>query len=207
MSRYVRWVLIAGIVCLVGVLPIVHYRSVYAHSKRLRVVTPGRVYRSGQMTAEGFRDAVATYGIRAVINLQDDFLDPDISKSYLNRDTVKESELCRELGVRFVTIAPDLVGRKRLKDERPEAIDQFLALMDDPDTFPVLLHCKAGLHRTGCFVAIYRMEYEGWTTRQAFREMKDNGFGEWACTADNDYVMQYVLAYKPGVRAPVGGRQ
>jgi protein tyrosine/serine phosphatase len=200
MSRYVRWVLIAGIICMIGVLPIVHYRSVYAHSKRLRVVTPGRVYRSGQMTAEGFRDAVATYGIRTVINLQDDFLDPDISKSYVNRDTIKESDLCRLLGVRFITIAPDLVSHRRLGIERPAAIDQFLDLMDDPDTYPVLLHCKAGLHRTGCCVAIYRMEYEGWTTRDAFREMKENGFGEWACTADNDYVMQYVLAYKPGVR-------
>jgi len=201
MSRYVRWVLIAGIVCLVGVLPIVHYRSVYAHSKRLRVVTPGRVYRSGQMTAEGFRDAVATYGIRAVINLQDDFLDPDISKSYLNRDTVKESELCRELGVRFVTIAPDLVGRKRLKDERPEAIDQFLALMDDPDTFPVLLHCKAGLHRTGILCAVYRMEYQGWSSDAAYDELKAHGFGDWVCTSANDYVEQYVLAYR---RRPAG---
>jgi N-alpha-acetyl-L-2,4-diaminobutyrate deacetylase len=64
----------------------------------------------------------------------------------------------------------------------------------------VLIHCKAGLHRTGCMLAIYRMEYEGWTKRQAVQEMKDNGFGESACTSDNDYVMQYVLSYKPGVR-------
>ena len=35
-----------------------YFRVTYEHSKRLRVVDPGRYHRSGQMTADGFRDAV-----------------------------------------------------------------------------------------------------------------------------------------------------
>src|SRR5205814_9161889 len=39
-----------------------YFRAVYSHGKRLRVVEPGRFYRSGQLTAAGFRDAVGRYG-------------------------------------------------------------------------------------------------------------------------------------------------
>ena len=83
-------------------------------------------------------------------------------------------------------------------------IDQFLELMDDPDTYPVLLHCKAGLHRTGVMVAAYRMEYEGRTPQQALEELRDNGFGLWNSTSANDYITQYILSYQPGLRAAAG---
>ena len=81
--------------------------------------------------------------------------------------------------------------------ERPETIDAFLKLMDDPANRPVLIHCRAGLHRTGCLVAVYRMEYDGWTRGAVLREMVENGFGRFAATSANDYITQYVLGYEP----------
>jgi protein tyrosine/serine phosphatase len=200
MGRTLRWGLVALILGIIGVGPVLFFRSVYGHEKRLRVVAPNLVYRSGQLTAEGFTDAKERLHLKTFINLQDDFPNPDLELSFLDRRTIKESELCRQLGVRYVFIGPDLVWRKRAGIERPEAIEQFLAVMDDPDSYPVLIHCKAGLHRTGVMTAIYRMEYEGWTPRYAVEEMKRLGFGEWACTSYNDYVTQYVLTYKPGIR-------
>jgi protein tyrosine/serine phosphatase len=76
-------------------------------------------------------------------------------------------------------------------------IDQFLALMDDPSNHPVLLHCKAGLHRTGVLTAVYRMEYDGWDSAAALAELKANGFGDINATAANDYIQQYILNYRP----------
>jgi protein-tyrosine phosphatase len=76
--------------------------------------------------------------------------------------------------------------------------------MDDPANYPVLIHCKAGLHRTGCLVAVYRMEYEGWSPTEAIAEMKDLGFGDAACTSANDYIQQYVLTYQPRNRVRLG---
>src|SRR5205085_2218282 len=119
MARNLRGGLIVAIVVVVVVVPIVYYRATYAHAKRLRVVAPGRLYRSGQMPVRGFEEAVR----------------------------------------------------------------------------------RAGLHRTGCMAAIYRMEYEGWTPEQAVEEMKTHGFGDVACTAANDYVYQYVLTYRRGLRS------
>ncbi len=193
----------AMILLVVGLVvgpPLLHYRWTHNDARRLREVTAGRVYRSGQLTADGLADAVRRYGIRTVLNLQDEFPDPDMARGFFDSDTVPESELCQKLGVRYIWLAPDLVPRQQVPDERPAAIDKFLRLMDDEASYPVLIHCKAGLHRTGCMVAVYRMEYEGWSAQRAVQEMKDNGFGDWACTASNDYVEQYVLTYRPHVR-------
>ncbi len=203
MARIVRWALAAAVVALVTLVPLVHYRAVYAHSKRLREVEPGRVYRSGQMNADGFRDARGQCGIRTVICLRDDDPDPDVPLGLLPCDgTVKESELCRQLGMRFVFIAPDLVPRRDVPARRPEAIERFLEVMDDPASYPVLIHCNAGLNRTGVLAAVYRMEYQGWSRAEAFHEALDSGFGRSQCTAANDYIKQYILTYQPGLRQP-----
>jgi protein tyrosine/serine phosphatase len=200
---YLRWTFGIGLAVMLTVVPFAYYRSTYTTEKRLRVVTPGKVYRSGQMTVEGFTEAVRRLGIRTILNLQDEYPDPDIQESYSSLQTTSESELCRRLGVRYVYISPDLIPRKLIPSQRPEAIDQFLALMDDPKTYPILIHCRAGLHRTGLMVSIYRMEYEGWTRPDALAELKENGFGEWPCTAANDYITQYFLTFQPGLRIEV----
>jgi hypothetical protein len=202
MANWVRWTLAGGVFLLVAVAPVVSYRYTYTYGKRLREVVPGRFYRSGQMTAEGFADAVARFHIRTILNVQDDVPDPDVDRDFWSGRTVKESALCDRLGVRFVQISPDLIPRRRIPGGRPEAIDKFLAVMDDEASYPVLLHCRAGLHRTGVLAAVYRMEYQGWTPAEAYREMKAHGFGPWVCTSANDYVTQYVLTYRPGRRHP-----
>lgn len=200
MSAALRWGLIALLVVVVAVSPVVFYRSVYIRSKRLRDIVPGQVYRSGQLSVQGFQDVVKRLGIRTVLNLQNDFPDPDLIMSFWDRRTIKESDMCRQLGVRYVLIEPDLINRRLVGKTRPQAIDQFLELMDDPAIYPVLIHCKAGLHRTGVLSAVYRMEYQGWKPAEAFQEMKALGFGDRDCTAANDYVQQYVLTYRSGLR-------
>ncbi|HTU92714.1 MAG TPA: dual specificity protein phosphatase family protein [Gemmataceae bacterium] len=200
MASVIRWSVVAALVAVIVVVPIVYFRCVYDTHKRLRIVEPGRVYRSGQMTAEGFADAVKSYGLRTIINVQDDFPDPDISLGFWDRRTIKESELCRRLGVRYVHLMPTLLPRHLIPQQRPPSIDQLLSVLDDDANYPVLIHCHAGLHRTGLLTAIYRMEYQGWTADQAFLDMKAQGFGSWVCTSANDYVKQFVLTYQPGVR-------
>lgn len=203
MPQWIRWFFGLTIAVLLAAVPITYYRAEYTNHKRLREVSPGQVYRSGQLTQVGFVDAVKRYGIRTIINLQSEHPDPDVPKSFFNRETIKESEMCRQLGVKFVSIFPHTIPRRALTSQRPEAVDQFLKVLDDPVSYPrpLLIHCKAGLHRTGIMVAIYRMEKEGWSRDEAIREMKANGFGEWGCTSANDYVYEYVLTYQPGIRA------
>jgi hypothetical protein len=206
MPGKVRWLLIAVILTVIGIVPVVCFRAVYAHGKRLREVEPGKVFRCGQLTAEGFTDAVQRYHIKTFIQVQDEYPDPDLDRRFLGGGTIKESELCRQLDVRYVYLPPDLLERPRIPAERPEAIDKFLAVMDNPANYPVLIHCRAGLHRTGVLCAVYRMEYDGYSSEEAIQELKANGFGEWPCTSANDYIKQYILTYKRGLRNPVAAK-
>jgi len=196
MAGAIRWAVVASLVGILGVAPVVYFRYVYDTHKRLRVVHPGRVYRSGQMTADGFADAVQRLHIRTIINVQDDAPDPDIDLGFWSSHTIRESELCRQLGVRYVPISPRLISRRQIPEQHPKAIDEVLAVLDEEASYPVLIHCHAGLHRTGVLTAVYRMEYEGWSPDEAYREMKGQGFGPWVCTSANDYVNQFVLSYQ-----------
>ncbi len=76
----------------------VWFRSTYSHNKRLREVEPGRFYRCGQLTADGFAEAVERFGIRTIINVQEDVPDPDLWKNWFDRTIVKEQDLCKRLG-------------------------------------------------------------------------------------------------------------
>ena len=201
MAGYLRWTCGLLIAALLVIVPFVHYRAAFERSKRLREVTPGIFYRSGQLNAEGLADAVHKLGIRTVINLRDEAPDPEMQRSYFDWRTVAESNACKELGVKFIFIPPDLIPRRQIPAHRPVAIDRFLEVLDNPASFPILVHCRAGLNRTGVIVAVYRMEHDGWTPLQAWDELCANGFGEFTSTDDNDYITQYVLTYRPGLRS------
>src|SRR5262249_9459182 len=153
-------------------------------------------------------DAVARYGIRTVLNVQDEFPDPDLDLTFWTSRTVKERAWCDRLGVRYVHLKPELISRRLVPRCRPPVIEEFLAVLDDPASYPVLAHCHAGLHRTGVLIAVYRMEYQGFSPAEAWADLRANGFGPWVGTAANDYVRQFVLTYRPGVRrtgGPGGG--
>jgi tyrosine-protein phosphatase SIW14 len=205
MGAAVRYCLIASVLTVVVGIPFVDSRAEYAHHKRLREVDPGILYRSGQMTAGGFRDAVALTGAHTIINCQNEFPDPDLPLTFFNRKTIHEAALCHELERRYIHLDPDLCANRTDPGARPVVIDEFLSLMDDPANRPVLLHCKAGLHRTGVLVAVYRMEYNGWDPSAAVAELKANGFGDTVCTASNDYIQQYILNYRIRDRNSVFG--
>lgn len=197
LANSARWGLGLTLALVLVAVPYAHYRHCYTYAKRLRPVEEGKVYRSGCLTAAGLRDAITAHKIRTVINLMDEAPDPDLRASYLDARTTRESELCASLGAEMVFLNVDLVPVARAGKDRPPTVGRFLKIMDDPERYPVLIHCKAGLHRTGCLCALYRVEYQGWDRLEALRELKSHGFGEFASTSANAYIVQYVLKYEP----------
>jgi protein tyrosine/serine phosphatase len=189
--------LAAGVALLVAGPPIALFRAQYAHAKRFREVSPGRFYRSGQMTAAGFREMIDRHGIKTVINLQNEDPDPLLRERWFGKPYLPESELCKQLGVNYHLLEPDILPEPNSLDKRPPVLDAYLAILDDESAYPVLLHCKAGLHRTGRLTAIYRMEYEGWSVGEAMRELRANGYGFIMSSEEDNYVIQYIQNYKP----------
>jgi tyrosine-protein phosphatase SIW14 len=194
-TKLFPWIMGSALALLMVLAPYHYYRWVLEHSKRLRTVEEGRVYRSGCLTADGFREAIQSRKIKTVISFWDENPDPDLPTSHFDRRTIKESELCKSLGVDYRFIFVDL-SDDQLETGKIPAIDEFLKIMDNPESYPVLFHCKAGLHRTGVMAAIYRMEYDGWSRQDAMRELRAHGFGHWTANRGNPYIEQYVLPYR-----------
>ena len=84
-----RWWLGLMLALALVALPYYYYRWSYETSRRLREVVADKVYRSGCMTAEGLRRAVQQHGIRTVINLMEEAPDPELRKTYFDRETEK----------------------------------------------------------------------------------------------------------------------
>jgi hypothetical protein len=202
MSLRQRWLIGTVLGVTIVTIPVVRYREVYLTERRFREVTPARFYRSGQMPADTFREKLREHRIKLVINLQDEHPDPILPSGYWDKPHIPESQICREEGVRFEFLsfagARGLLPRNQASaTHRPKVIDDFLKLCDDPANYPILIHCWAGLHRTGALVAIYRMEYEGASVADAIRELRANGYGDRKSTKANDYIYEYLFLYQP----------
>ncbi len=202
------WLLGVALAVIVLGLPGLYYRYTYEHSKRLRVVTDGKFYRCGQLSETGFRDATQRYRIKTVINLQEDVRDPLIPAQTFGKPAVRESEVLARLGVESVSLDGGVLEDDPKPGQRPAVIDDFLELVDGiRDKYwtkgiphAVMIHCQAGLHRTGLFTAIYRLEYENRTLPEVIEELKANGFGTYAATEANDYIKRFLIDYRKGIR-------
>jgi protein tyrosine/serine phosphatase len=198
--QLLRFGLGLAVTSVVLVPPVALYRAQYVHAKRLREVDPGRLYRSGQMTANGFRETIDRYHIKTVVNLQHEDPDPLLVDHWLGKGQIRESELCQQLGVNYKLITPDLLPPGNTVDMEPPAVKDWLAILDDESNYPILLHCKAGLHRTGRLTAIYRMEYHRWSVGEALRELRANGYGFVMSSEADEYIIQFLQNYKPRPR-------
>lgn len=147
--------------------PLLYKQQRNRDARNLRTVTDGVLYRSGQMTPAGFDRAVREYGIRTIISLRDSY-DEDKPPPDLF-----EERYAAEHGLAFHRLSP---ARWSAPDGSVPAIRnvaEFVQILKSSDTRrPILLHCFAGVHRTGAYTAVYRMEYDGWPAAEAVREMR-----------------------------------
>ena len=166
-----------------------HYRQI--HIRNFRAVREGVLYRSGQMTITGLKAAVHERGIKTVVTLRDSASanepPPDLS----------EENYCLAEGLNYVRISPRTWWSPDGSIPAEIGVRRFLEVMDNADNFPVLIHCFAGIHRTGAFCAIYRMEYDRWSNEEAIAELYACGYkyleDEWDLL---DFLKSYVPRWK-----------
>ena len=53
----------------------------------------------------------------------------------------------------------------------PWQFEEFFRMFDNPENFPVAVHCMGGRHRTGTISALFRLEYDRWPVERALAEM------------------------------------
>jgi tyrosine-protein phosphatase SIW14 len=155
--------------------------------RNFRIVEDGKLYRSGQMSISALQRTVEEYDIRTVINFESTKRERPLD--------AEEAKFCLAHGIRYIRIRP----REWSADENgvvpaQTPVDQFLAIMDDASAYPVLIHCFAGMHRTGSYCAIYRMEYQHWSNVEALQELKELGYKNLDEEMD---VLGYLEGYVP----------
>jgi tyrosine-protein phosphatase SIW14 len=168
--------------------PVAYAFHVQAQMRNFAAVQEGVLYRSGQMSLAGLKQVIFDHGIRTVISLRDAAVPGEPPPDR------KEEKYCREMEIGYYRLPP----REWWAPSGPAPVEdnvrKFREVLANPDNYPVLVHCFAGIHRTGAYVAIFRMEHEHWSNAEALAEMKRWGYYNLDYEAD---VLGYLEQYSP----------
>jgi protein tyrosine/serine phosphatase len=164
-QRFRRAAVIVGAVIAAAVVARFTYKDLRPNilPKRFGVVDVGKVYRSGQLTPEAFREVCREYDIRTVIDLGSKIHDDP-------QGEIRNQRAADAVGVtRYVfRLYGDATGN-------PNAYIQALRLASDPAKQPVLVHCGAGTERTGLFCILYKNLHLGTPIEEGFAEAVSYG--------------------------------
>jgi Tyrosine phosphatase family len=127
--------------------------------RRLREVVPGRVYISAMPSYWGLQLAQERHHFRTIINLFPEYV--EVTSPHLN----DELRFAREHHLRYVSNFQSEI-------DGTDYITQTLAVAQDPDAWPVLVHCHASMDRSPAWMGLYRFVVQGWPLAEALREVE-----------------------------------
>lgn len=189
MRAYAQLLLAILCVGVVFVGPLSYAMQRNTHFRNFHVVEEGVLYRSGQLSPEMLEQVVRERKIHTLITLRTSRV-----QGVYPPDTWEE-EFCNKWGMKHFRIVPRVWGADEQGDiPAEEAIQQFLSVMDDARNYPVLVHCFAGIHRTGTMCAIYRMEFDRWPSDRAINEAQLIGYDPRIMRKD---IEPYLRGYSP----------
>ncbi len=117
-------------------------------------VEQGRIYRAAQPSPLFLRWLVSRHEIRTLVNLR------------RGRMQGFESAFAARHGLRLFSF--DLSASRPPTEAQ---VARFLEILRDPQNYPLVVHCRNGVDRTGYMLGIYRVEVGGWDADRATREM------------------------------------
>jgi len=169
---------------IIAILTLIFSLSTASFAKEKHAKFPNvKIKNFGQMDDRFFRgarpkdddyQALAALGVKTIIDLTDN------SMEY-------EKPAVEAAGLRYVNIP--------MVDKSAPSMDQineFLKVVDDPQTGKFFVHCAGGRHRTGVVGAVYRFHHDNWNLEQALAEMDQYEFGSgYGHNKQLDFVKEY----------------
>jgi protein tyrosine/serine phosphatase len=175
-GRLRRLVLLGLVLAAVGLA--VKYGRHHIIARRFVEVVPGHLYRSGYLEQGPLRRVIDEHGIRTILALLND--EPD------NPEQQREMAVAAEKKVQVLRIGMRGDG---LADF--DQLDQAADVLADESTHPLLVHCAAGVNRTGAVYAAWRMKHCGWSPERALAEAEQCGW----LPRDNPELREHLMSY------------
>lgn len=159
--------------------------------RRWGAVTPGLIYRSGQLSDRVVGPTLRENGVKVIVNL-------GVDKPH-KPDQAAELRAARELEIERTTLFlnGDGTGPIASYAEAVEIVCRARSVGK-----PVLIHCSAGTQRTGAAVAFYRVLVEGKPPAQAVAELRKYNW----TPQDNPALLPYINGHMRELATLLVGR-
>ena len=145
-----------------------------------RTVDEGKVYRSGCLTERGLNWVHKLTGFKTIINLRS-VVERKNGKWYNMEENFAKSREINLVNIPMIVDTPP--------DE--EQVKHFLSVITNPEMLPVLIHCEAGVIRTGMMVAVYKIGVLREDNEKVLRELPT-----WGRTFENRRSIEnFILNY------------
>ena len=141
----------------------------------------GHLYRGAQPSGTGLK-ALSKLGVVTVLDL----------RPHGERGT-SEEKIVTAAGMRYFNVPMD-----GLHGPTDDQIIKALAVLRDPNNWPVFVHCQHGVDRTGTVIACYRIASDHWPNVRAEKEAEYLGMHSFE-RGMKEYILQFHL---PGTDLP-----
>lgn len=135
----------------------------YLWPRRFVEVVPGHIYRSGYLEPGPLERVIDEHGIRTILVLLNN--EPD------NPQQQQEMAIAGRKGVHVLRIGMPGDGKAE-----HALLEQAADVLANESRHPVLVHCAAGVNRTGAVCAVWRMKHCGWSVDAALEEAEACGW-------------------------------
>lgn len=151
-------------------------------------ITEGKVYKSGVIPPDEIESYVKKYKIKSIVDLRFPGTSDLVNNPEIPSELTAEKAAVEKIqGVNYFNNGSDQVPK-------PENLESFFKIMDNPDNYPVLIHCYHGVGRAEMYSAIYRIEYENFSNEEARKNVRT--LIKWSSFDDGTPKGEYLKAYK-----------
>jgi protein tyrosine phosphatase (PTP) superfamily phosphohydrolase (DUF442 family) len=128
---------------------------------RFMPISEGKVYKSGVIPPDKIKDYVEKYKIKSIVDLRGPVTQDKINNPESWTEINEEKEATAQIpGLNYYNIPSEQVPKK-------ENLNKFYKVIDNPDNYPILIHCYHGIGRAQVYSAVYRIEKEGFSNDDA----------------------------------------
>ena len=152
-------------------------------------ITEGKVYKSGVIPPEELPEYIKKHNIKSVVDLRFPGTADEINNPEIPEELTAEKEVIAKMkGINYFNNGSDQVPNQH-------NLDVFFKIMDNPDNYPVLIHCYHGVGRAEMYSALYKIEYEGMDPNKARQDTRF--LTKWSSFDIGKPKGDYLFNYKP----------